>query len=146
MEINLGFFSSFESNDVLKNNNKSFSLVVRLISVCFFKDLKWTLRLERLKREIQRKPVNVISDNTIQMITITDSTKCLNLYNKQVCPSKNEPQQQGTSYLEREREGARERGAGGQEGQQAGILKVRLGLGEIEGTDRETEIQRYRET
>jgi hypothetical protein len=40
----------------------------------------------------------------------------------------------------------RERGADGREGQQAGKLKVRLGLGEIEGTDRETEIQRYRET
>ena len=34
------------------------------------------------------------------------------LYNKRVCPTKNEPQQ-GISYLQREREGVRERGAGG---------------------------------
>jgi hypothetical protein len=47
------------------------------------------------------------------------------LYNKRVCPIKNEPQQQGISYLEREREGVRERG--GRAGQQAGIFKVRLG-------------------
>jgi hypothetical protein len=31
-------------------------------------------------------------------------------------------------------------------GQQVGIFKVRSGLGEIEGRDRDTEIQRYRET
>jgi hypothetical protein len=31
-----------------------------------------------------------------------------NLYNKRACPTKNEPQQ-GISYLEREREGVRER-------------------------------------
>ncbi len=40
-----------------------------------------------------------------------------------------------------EREGVRERG-----GRQAGLFKLRLGLGEIEGRDRETEIQRDRET
>jgi hypothetical protein len=34
------------------------------------------------------------------------------LYNKIVCPTKNEPQQ-GISYLEREREGVRERGVAG---------------------------------
>jgi hypothetical protein len=64
---------------------------------------------------------------------------CLNLlYNKRACPTKNEPQQQKISYLEREKEGCvRER-----EGW--GIFKVRLGLGEIyrereiEGTDGET--------
>ncbi len=33
------------------------------------------------------------------------------LYNKRVCPTKNEPQQR-ISYLEREREGVRERGVG----------------------------------
>ncbi len=64
------------------------------------------------------------------------------LYNKRVRPTKNEPQQ-GISYLEREREGWERRGwADGQ----SGILKVRLGLGEIEGRDRETERQRDRET
>jgi hypothetical protein len=31
------------------------------------------------------------------------------LYNKRACPTKNEPQRQGISYLEREREGIRER-------------------------------------
>jgi hypothetical protein len=36
------------------------------------------------------------------------------LYNKRVRPNKNEPEQQGISYLEREREGVRERGAAGQ--------------------------------
>jgi hypothetical protein len=48
---------------------------------------------------------------------------------------KNEPQQQGIFYLEREREGVRERerGAGGWADHQAGIFKVRLSLGEIEG-------------
>ena len=39
------------------------------------------------------------------------------------------------------RERERERGAGWQAGQQAGIFKVRLGLGVIEGRDRNTEIQ-----
>jgi hypothetical protein len=34
--------------------------------------------------------------------------KLQNLYNKRVCPTKNEPQQ-GISYLERAREGVRER-------------------------------------
>jgi hypothetical protein len=34
-----------------------------------------------------------------------------NLYNKRACPTKNEPQQ-GISYLEREREGLREREVG----------------------------------
>ncbi len=53
------------------------------------------------------------------------------LYNITVCPTKNEPQQQGISYLEREKEGF-ERGRGGRAGQQAGIFKVRLRLGEIE--------------
>ena len=56
------------------------------------------------------------------------------LYNKRACPTKNEPQQ-GISYLERERAGVRERGAGWQ----AGIFKVRLGLGVIEGRDRNTD-------
>jgi hypothetical protein len=60
------------------------------------------------------------------------------LYNKRVRPTKNEPQQQGISYLEREREEVKER-EGGQEGQQAGIFMVRLGVGEIEGRDRDTE-------
>jgi hypothetical protein len=44
---------------------------------------------------------------------------------------------------EREREGVREREAGGQAGQQAGIFKVRSGLEEI---DIETEIKRNGET
>jgi hypothetical protein len=55
----------------------------------------------------------------------------LHLFNKRVCPTKNEPQQQGISYLDREREGVGERGMWA--GQQTGIFKVRLGLGEIEG-------------
>jgi hypothetical protein len=38
----------------------------------------------------------------------------LNLYNKRVCPTKNEPQQ-GISYLEREREGVNEKRVGGGE-------------------------------
>ena len=41
------------------------------------------------------------------------------LYNKTVRPTKNEPQQQGISYLEREREGVRERGAAGKVSRQA---------------------------
>ncbi len=44
-----------------------------------------------------------------------------------------------------ERERERERGAGWQAGQQAGIFKVWLGLGVIEGRDRNTEIQGDRE-
>jgi hypothetical protein len=48
---------------------------------------------------------------------------------KRVYPTKNEPQQQGISYLDREKEGVRERGVWA--GQQAGIFKVKLGLGEI---------------
>jgi hypothetical protein len=43
----------------------------------------------------------------------------VNLYNKRVRPTKNESQQQGIYYLEREREGERERGAGGQVSRQA---------------------------
>ena len=39
----------------------------------------------------------------------------------------------------------RERGAGWQAGQQAGIFKVRLGLGVLEGRDRNTERQGERE-
>jgi hypothetical protein len=68
------------------------------------------------------------------------------LYNKRACPTKNEPQQ-GISYLERERAGEREREglAGWQAGQQAGIFKVMLGLGVIEGRGRNTEIQGDRE-
>jgi hypothetical protein len=65
----------------------------------------------------------------------------LHLYNKRVCPTKNEPQQ-GISYLEKARERGGERG--GWAGQQAVIFKVRLGLGEIEGRHRETEIERHR--
>jgi hypothetical protein len=60
---------------------------------------------------------------------------------KSVRPTKNGPQQQEISYLEIER-GERERGErerGGWAGQQADIFKVRLGLGEIEGRDRDTE-------
>ncbi len=52
------------------------------------------------------------------------------LYNKRVCPAKNEPQQQGISYLESERE----RGLGGQFSRQS---YLRLGLGEIEGRYRD---------
>ena len=47
---------------------------------------------------------------------------------------------------ERERERERERGAGRQAGQLAGIFKVMLGLGEIEGRDREIERHRNKET
>jgi hypothetical protein len=39
----------------------------------------------------------------------------------------------------------RERGADWQAGQQAGIFKVMLGLGVVEGRDRNTEIQGDRE-
>jgi hypothetical protein len=53
------------------------------------------------------------------------------LYNITVCPTKNEPQQQGISFLERERAGC-EREREGQAGQQLGIFKVGLCLGEIE--------------
>jgi hypothetical protein len=55
------------------------------------------------------------------------------LHNKRVRPSKNEPQQQGISYLEREREGVREAEGWGS---RSSIFKVRLGLGEIEGRER----------
>ncbi len=50
--------------------------------------------------------------------------------NKSVRPTKNESQQQGISYLDREREGVRERGVWA--GQKAGIYKVKLSLGQIE--------------
>jgi hypothetical protein len=56
---------------------------------------------------------------------------CTNLFNKRVCPTKNEPQQQGIAYLDRENEeGVRERGV--RAGQQAGISKANLGSEEIE--------------
>ncbi len=48
------------------------------------------------------------------------------LYNKRVCPTKNEPQQ-GISYTEREKEEVWEREKGQWAGQQAGIFKVRFG-------------------
>ncbi len=59
------------------------------------------------------------------------------LYNKRVCPNKNEPQQQGISYLERETKGVRERervggGGSGPAGRQAGRLKVRVSFGDKE--------------
>ena len=55
------------------------------------------------------------------------------IYNiKKVCPIKTEPQQQGIFYLKKRA------WLGGQAGQQGGIFKVRLGLGEIEGRNRET--------
>jgi hypothetical protein len=41
-------------------------------------------------------------------------------------------------WKERERGCERERGGGGRAGQQRDILMVRLGLGEIEGRDRDT--------
>jgi hypothetical protein len=41
------------------------------------------------------------------------------LYNKRVRPTKNEPQQQRISYVEREKEGVKERGVGGQVSRQA---------------------------
>jgi hypothetical protein len=51
----------------------------------------------------------------------------LNLYNKRVCPTENEPQQ-GISYLESERGRVRgkerERVVGGCAGKQAGIFKA----------------------
>jgi len=47
------------------------------------------------------------------------STK-YHLYNKRVCPTKNEPQLQGISYLEREREEVREKEE--QAGRSAGRL------------------------
>jgi hypothetical protein len=58
-----------------------------------------------------------------------------NLYNRRACPTKNKPQQQEISYL------TRERGAGRQVSRQE---YLRLGLGEIEGRDRETERHRDR--
>ena len=66
---------------------------------------------------------------------------------KKFFPTKNEPQQQGISYLERERErGQIERARWA--GQQAGIFKVRLGLEDSNRGDRQRyrEIQRDRET
>jgi hypothetical protein len=62
-----------------------------------------------------------------------------NLYNKIVCSTKNESQQQGIYYLQREREGVRERERACLAGQQAGMFKVRLGLVEIGGRDRDKE-------
>jgi len=41
------------------------------------------------------------------------------LYNKRVRPTKNENQQQGVYYVEREKEGVRERVVGGQVSRQA---------------------------
>ncbi len=49
-------------------------------------------------------------DNQVKAQTTWLDTELLkNLYNKRACPTKKEPQQ-GISYLEREREGVRERG------------------------------------
>ncbi len=62
-----------------------------------------------------------------------------NLYNKRVSPTTNEPQK-GISYLEREREGERERG--GCAGHQADIFKVRVGLGEIKGREIQIDTER----
>jgi hypothetical protein len=57
-----------------------------------------------------------------------------NIYYKRVCSTKKEPQQQGISYLEREREWVRER-----EGQVGGQVRIRFGRDrEIEGRDRDT--------
>ncbi len=43
------------------------------------------------------------------------------LYNKRVCPTKNEPKQLGISYLEREREGPRGEREGGGEREKEGV-------------------------
>jgi len=60
------------------------------------------------------------------------------LYNKRVCSTKNEPQQQGISFWEREREGY------GYERERGRHIKVRFErVREVEG---EAEIQRDRET
>jgi hypothetical protein len=56
----------------------------------------------------------------------------VHLYNKRVRPTKNEPQQQGISYLERG-----ERGMDGLAADhQVGIFIVRLGFSKIERRDR----------
>jgi hypothetical protein len=59
------------------------------------------------------------------------------LYNNRVHPTKNEPQLQRISNLERERDGGEIKGRAGS--QHTGIFKVRISLGEIEGRDREIE-------
>jgi hypothetical protein len=63
------------------------------------------------------------NNHEIKVCIVHEIKSFNNLYNKRVCPTKNEPQQ-GISYLEREREGVRERGAGGWAGQQPGTFKV----------------------
>ena len=78
----------------------------------------------------------------------------MNLYNKRVRPTKNEPQQ-GISYLERAREGVRERerGVGGQVSRQSYLRLGYVWFGrdrgerhkkEIEGRIRDKEIERLR--
>ena len=57
------------------------------------------------------------------------------IYNKRVRPTKNEPQQQGISYLERKREWVRERERGGRAGRNI-QGKVRFG--------RDRDIMRHR--
>jgi hypothetical protein len=73
---------------------------------------------------------------TILGLKLFLKTQTINIY-KRVCQTKNEPQQQGISYQEREsgrERGERERGRGRKgracqrAGQLAGIFKVRLGL------------------
>jgi hypothetical protein len=53
-----------------------------------------------------------------------------NLYNKRACPTKNKPQQ-GISFLEREKEGVRERGVGRGERERGGREGVRESGGRV---------------
>ncbi len=66
---------------------------------------------------ITDKRINWLMESKLFKLTITKLPS--HLYNKRVRPTKNEPQQQGISYREREREGVRERRAARQVSRQA---------------------------
>ncbi len=72
----------------------------------------------------------------------------MSLNNRKILERKREEVREREGGGEREREEVRERGVGRWLGRSAGLFKVRLGLGEIEGRDRERyrEIQSDRET
>ena len=66
----------------------------------------WYLNFFKYNIKTLKFPFYVLENNKCLKYSYVYSSKYL--YNKRACPTKNEPQQ-GISYLEREREGVRER-------------------------------------
>ncbi len=102
---------------------------------CFQEKMAWGVPLSRVKNErkiiwFSYKWISLIWNKFFYLKIEKIQKRCFfinwdlvcYLYNKRVLPIENEPQQ-GTSYLEREREGVRERGVGGWAGEQ-GLFKV----------------------